>query len=81
MSSFPPERTSTKREAEQLAAGQALGHLEGLLRANRRPLPGKRPSVAAFLFFSFFALKEKGKKCEERACSHETSIRNRSPSL
>ncbi|XP_059914880.1 uncharacterized protein LOC132463024 isoform X4 [Gadus macrocephalus] len=34
-----PERSSTKKEAEKAAAGQALGHLEGLLRAHRRPLP------------------------------------------
>ncbi|CAL8322518.1 unnamed protein product [Arctogadus glacialis] len=34
-----PERSSTKKEAEKAAAGQALGHLEGLLRADRRPLP------------------------------------------
>ncbi|XP_030219504.1 uncharacterized protein LOC115548798 isoform X5 [Gadus morhua] len=34
-----PERSSTKKEAEKAAAGQALRHMEGLLRAHRRPLP------------------------------------------
>ncbi|CAL8343600.1 unnamed protein product [Merluccius merluccius] len=35
-----PERTSTKKEAERLAARQALKHLEGLLSVDHGLLPG-----------------------------------------
>ncbi|KAK0142474.1 hypothetical protein N1851_019600 [Merluccius polli] len=40
-----PERTSTKKEAERLAARQALKHLEGLLSVDHGLLPGYSESV------------------------------------